>query len=199
MFTCMAPPQIHVSSLFLHKTLLSQLQGVSEASSPNSSPLSPARLRKMKLFLPGYFTSPPALDENTAGHWPSSDSVQRLGTSHSWRLKSHSQSQPSYCLTHKCTSRALSCWQMECFAPHFEMSRKSDILQMKRQWKNLNIIRICPKVHEETFALAVSPDPMWCTWHWNRLEHTTALQNSRSSLVRNLPCFHNCTHCTQTF
>jgi len=153
----------------------------------------------MKLFLPGNFTSHPALDENTAGPWPSSDSVQRPGASHSWRLKSRSQSQPSSCLSHKCTSGPLSCWQMERLAPHFKMSRKSDILQMKREWENLNIIRICPKVLEEIFALAVSPDPTWCSWHWNRLEHVAALQNNRSSLVRNLPCLHNCTHCTQTF
>lgn len=123
------------------------------------SPFSPARFREMKLFLLGNFTSPLALDENTAGHWPSSDNVQRPGTSHSWRLKSHSQSQPSYCHSYKGTSGPLSCWQMEHFALHFKMSRKSDILQMKRKWENLNIIRICPKFLEETFALAVSPEP----------------------------------------
>lgn len=61
-------------------------------------------------------------------------------------------------LSHKGTSGPLSRWQTEGFAPHFEMSRKSDIFQMKREWENLNIIRICPKVLEETFALAVSPD-----------------------------------------
>lgn len=153
------------------------------------SPFIPARLREIRNSLPESFT----LDENTAGHWPSSDSAQRPGTSHSWRLKSHSQSQPSYCLPHKCTAGPLSCWQMECSAPHFQTSRKSDILQMKRERENLNIVRICPKVLEGTFALAVSPDPTWCTWHWNRLEQAAALQNSRSSLARNSPCLHNCT------
>lgn len=120
---CRAPPNIFFLHFFPQNVAFFSYREFQMLHPTTHCPSFPARLREIKLFLPGNFTSPPALDENTAGCWPSPDSVQRPGTSHSWRLKSCSQSQPSYCLSHKCTSRPLSSWQMEHFAPHFEMSR----------------------------------------------------------------------------
>lgn len=83
MFTYIAPTNTFFLQflVFRHKALLFFFSSIEtfRCFIPQLIPsLSPARLREMKLFLPGNFTSP-ALDESTAGHWPALTAFKGLG------------------------------------------------------------------------------------------------------------------------